>query len=118
MKLKYFEIAKKMSYKADYCHKIGAVVVYKNRPIGFGFNQPFKTNTKSNNPFHTTHAELSAILNAGDCRGASIYIYREVKDGTKANSKPCKFCQQLIKQAGIKKVYYTDNDQYKEWLNV
>lgn len=115
MKVKYFEIAKKLSYKVSYHHKIGAVVVWKNRPIGFGYNQPNKTHTKSNNNYSTIHAELGAILNAGDCKGADIYIYREWKDGTLASSKPCQFCQQLLKEAGIKNVYYTDTGGFKKY---
>ena len=41
-----------------------------------------------------------------------LYIYREFKDGTKALAKPCASCQRLIKELGIKKIYYTTNDGY------
>jgi tRNA(Arg) A34 adenosine deaminase TadA len=115
MKVKYFAIAKKLSNKVSYHHKIGAVVVWKNRPIGMGWNDPFKTSPRSNNPYFTIHAELRAIINAGDCKGADIYIFREFKDGTLANSKPCMFCQQLLKEAGIKNVYYTSNGGYEKY---
>lgn len=115
MKMRFFEIAKKLSEKADYQHKLGAVVVDKNKPIGFGFNKPSKTHPRSNHPFGRVHAELDAILNAGlDCKGASIYIYREHKDGTPAEAKPCKYCQVLLNSVGIKRIFYTSEGTFKE----
>lgn len=116
MKNKYFKLAKKLSFKSDYCHQLGAVVVKKNKVLGIGFNKPHKTSPKSLHPFKTVHAELDAILdcNRKAVKGSVIYVYREFKDGTPANSKPCQYCEIMLKRAGIKKVFYTDNGQYKE----
>ena len=117
MKLKYFELAKKLSEKSDYRHRLGAVIVKKNRILGFGWNKPSKTSPHSNNPFKTTHAELSAILNTDrqDLIGSTIYVYRQHADGSPALSRPCQFCQQLIKEAKIKKVCYTDYNNFVEY---
>lgn len=117
MKLKFFEIAKKLSYKSDYHHKLGSVIIKKNRILGLGFNKPNKTSPHSNHPFRTIHAELDAILSCDrqDLIGSTIYIYREFKDGSPAPAKPCTYCQQLIELAGIKKVCYTDDRVYKEY---
>jgi deoxycytidylate deaminase len=116
VKLKYFCIAKKLAEKSSYHHKLGAVVVFKNKIIGLGFNKPSKTHTRANTPFNTIHAELDAILQAGDqCRNAEIYVYREYKNGSPANAKPCKYCEELIRLVGIKKVYYTDEGKYKSY---
>jgi tRNA(Arg) A34 adenosine deaminase TadA len=114
MKLRFFNLARKLSLKSDYHHKLGAVIVSKNIVIGKGYNKPFKTHPKSNYPWHTQHAEFVAILEAGDCKGADIYVFREYKNGNVANSKPCPYCTELIKRAGIKRVYYTDNNSFKE----
>lgn len=116
MKLKFFDLAKKLSNKSDYCHKLGAVVVKKNKVLGIGFNKPHKTSPRSLHPFQKIHAELDAILdcNRDDVKGSTIYVYREFKDGTLANSKPCQYCEIMLKRAGIKKVCYTDNGEYKE----
>lgn len=114
---RFFDMARKLSKKSTYCHQLGAVVVKKRKPVGFGYNQPGKTHPRSNNRFRTMHAELHAIIGLAkeDTMGATIYVYREHKDGSPANSKPCQYCQMIIKEAGIKKVCYTDDGQYKEY---
>lgn len=118
MKIKYFKLAQKLSYKSDYHHKLGAVIVNKNKIVGLGFNKPSKTHPKSTHPHKTVHAELDAVLDTErqHLEGSTIYIYREHKDGNPAEAKPCNHCQKLIKLVGIKKVYYTSNGQYKELL--
>lgn len=115
---RFFNMAKRLSKKATYCHQLGAVVVKKGKPLGFGYNKPNKTSPHSNNQFKNIHAELDAILDCSreELQGASIYVYREHKSGKPANSRPCKYCQMLIKEAGIKKVYYTDDNKFKEYV--
>jgi deoxycytidylate deaminase len=116
MKLKYFELARKLSKLSEHHHQIGAVIVRKNRVLGVGFNKPRKTHTKSNNAYRTVHAELAAILAAQeDLTGTVVYVYREFKDGSPNLAKPCKYCQLLIKQAGIKRVFYTANRTFEEY---
>lgn len=114
---RYFELARKLSLKSNYCHKIGAVVVKKGKILGLGVNNPFKTHPKSTNPFKTVHAELDAILDCdpNELRGATIYVYREHKNGQPACSKPCPHCHELIMRCGIKKVCYTDYGSFKEF---
>jgi deoxycytidylate deaminase len=116
MKMKFFKLAKVLSEKSSYCHKLGAVVVKKNKVIGTGYNKPNKTHPKSNNSFKTVHAELDAILkvNAEELNGATIYVYRETKDGLPANAKCCKYCRELLKMVGIKKICYTSDKSFKE----
>ena len=116
MKLKYFNIAKQLSYKSEYHHKLGAVIIKKGKILGVGFNKPNKTHPKSNHPFHTIHSELDAILGVSreDLKGATIYVYREGANGKPVLAKPCKYCQELIKLANIKEVCYTINDGYKK----
>jgi len=114
MKMKFFELAKKLSKKSEYYQKLGAVIVKKGDVIGVGFNKPKKTHPRSNTLFRTIHAELDAILNAGEelVQGCDIYIYREHRSGVPAISKPCKFCEKLLKEYGIKNIYFTNNGSY------
>lgn len=117
MKNKFFDLAKKLSYKSDHRqHKIGGVLVKKSKIISVGFNK-LRTHTKSNNPWKSVHCEFDVILGCTkeELAGSSIYIYRQHQDGSSANSKPCKYCAMLIKESGIKKVYYTDDNSYKEY---
>lgn len=116
MNLRFFDIARKLSLKSQYHHKLGAVVVKKGKVLGLGINNPFKTHPRSTNPFKTIHAELDAILSTdpSDLVGSDIYVYRQHKNGKPANAKPCSHCQELIKRSGIKRVFFTEDGCYKE----
>ena len=109
MKKRFFEAAKKASLKSTHHqHKIGCVVVYKNKIISVGFNQ-LKTHPESTHPYKSIHAEFDAIYRC-DSRFLSdsdIYVYREDKKGNLAIAKPCKYCDLLIRQTGIRNVFYT-----------
>jgi deoxycytidylate deaminase len=123
----YFKAAKAVADMSSDFHKvkIGCVAVYSHRIISSG------TNSTKTNPLqkkynihrfsvdsgHTLHAETQCLLplisrKDIDFSRVSLYIYREHKDGTLALSKPCPSCMALIKELGIKKVYYTGNDSY------
>lgn len=109
MKKKYMRLAKLMSKHSAYKHKLGACIVLKNKVLGLGYNKA-QTHTKSPSPYKTLHAEVAALINAGrlDLDGAKCYVYREHKDKSMANSKPCKHCESMLKEFGITTVYYTD----------
>lgn len=54
------------------------------------------------------HAEVNALVKLKDWSKAyEMMIDRRLKDGSPGLAKPCKACQWLIKQAGIKQVNYT-----------
>ena len=122
----FFRAAKSVSELSDYPkHKIGAVVVSKHRIISSGFNSNIKTHPlqKKYNQYrfaedsaHKCHAELSALLplikDDVDLADASIFTYRKHKNGDLACSRPCKSCMELIKDVGIKKIFYTTEDGY------
>jgi len=106
---KYFELAKRLSLKSDhYQFKIGSVLVKKNRIISTGFNS-LKTHPRSPHKYKSVHSEFMCVLgiSAYDLAGATIYVYRETKDGNKAMAKPCKYCDRMLEQCGVKTVYYT-----------
>jgi len=122
---RFFNIAREVSLLSDFKKaKIGAVVVEGNRVISTGHNSNKTSTTQYRyNVYrgitddcaciHKVHAEIAALaplLNRKDIDWAhtSIYIYREHKDGTISCAKPCKACMQLIKDLGIKKIFYSD----------
>lgn len=114
---KYFELAKRLSLKSDhYQYKIGSVLVKKNKIIGTGFNR-LKTHPKSPHKYKSIHSEFMSVLgvSASDLSGATIYIYRETKDGIRALAKPCKYCNNMLDQCGVKTVYYTVKDGYDSY---
>ena len=124
--LVYFAAAKAVSELSDHKHyKIGAVVVMNHRIISSASNSNSKTHPlqKKYNKYrftdegdHKQHAELAALVplirDGIDLSNAAIYVYRVHKNGTLAMSRPCPSCMQLIKDVGIKRVFYTTENGY------
>ena len=123
----YFKAARAMSELSDYPrHHLGCVIVDKHRIVSSGYN----SNTKCDSlqakmdierhgvfcpgKVHAECAALSPILkNKIKLSNAELYVYREHKDGSLANSRPCPSCMKLIKEAGIRYINYTTEDGYE-----
>lgn len=85
--------------------RVGAAVVKNGRVLSVGYN---RTGYASRTPkAWSRHAELSAIIQAGDVRGATVYVYRSYLNGSPGMAKPCETCSILLKEAGIKRVVYS-----------
>lgn len=122
----YFKVAKAMSELSDFKqHHIGAVAVYKHKIISSGYNSNKTNPTQKRLNIHrfnvdtpaTIHAELSCLLplinrKDIDFSDVSLYIYREYKNGEPAISRPCASCMALIRQLGIRKLYYSGDNSY------
>ena len=130
--LRYFEIAKNISLSSTYPKiKIGAIVVIKKHIISFGVNSTkshpiqkiynkFRFDEMNRYSNHSLHAEVHALVsvpNNVDLSDANIYIYRQNMNGKLAMCRPCCSCMKMIKDYGIKKIYYTTEDGYcEEWI--
>jgi len=121
MNVKFFDLARKVSKLSD--HKrfgLGAVIVSGSKIISVGANK-LKTHPKSTHPYQSLHAEMAAIISAHqDLSKCDIYVYRETKQGVQAMAKPCIYCQTMIKEAGIRTVYYSNAGIYQQlnmWEN-
>ena len=114
MKLKFFKIAKKLAAKSDVKQKHGAVLVKGNQILGLGFNRNKTSVRRSNHPYAHIHSECDALGSAlpFETIGTTMYIYRETKDGALANSRPCIYCMQALKLAGVRKICYTVDQGY------
>jgi deoxycytidylate deaminase len=112
---RFTRLAYKLAQHSEHKYTLGAVIVKGSKILGTGFNKT-KTHTKSNNHFHTQHAEMAAIINASpeSIKGADIYVYRGTKQKIMAMSKPCKCCENILKLNGIKRVHYTTDNQ--KWV--
>ena len=124
--LAYFAAAKAVSELSDHKHyKIGAVVVMNHCIISSASNSNSKTHPlqKKYNKYrftddgdHKQHAELAALVplirDGVDLSNATIYVYRVHKNGTLAMRRTCPSCMQLIKDVGIKRVFYTTENGY------
>lgn len=124
----YFNLAKNASQYSDNKRaRLGSVIIYKNKVLSVGWNTENKTNplqeeynrlrgydvdvkfTKS-----SLHAEFSAMLRIKhmdiDFGKAHMFIYREKKDRTTGNARPCPACMGFAKTLGIKNIYYTTSE--------
>lgn len=122
----YFKVAKAMSELSDFKQQhIGCVAVSGHKIISSGYNT-CKTNPlqkrlnvhrfEADTPA-TAHAELNCLLplinrKDIDFSNITLYIYREYKNGALALAKPCASCEALIKNLGIRHIYYTGNNSY------
>ena len=127
---RYFEVAREASRDSDFPrHKLGAVVVYKGNTLAVGHNScktsPIQKRYNRVRNYSTeasyghtncTHAELNCINKIKyldiDFSKVSLFIYRQHKNGTKALARPCPACSKLIRDMGIKNIYYTVENGY------
>lgn len=104
----------KISSKHSKCKtRMGCVIVKNGKPIGWGFNRVKSHPYFNNGVKQTIHAEASAILSSGreSCKNSVAIIYRENGEThLPALAKPCKHCMKLLKEFGVKKIYYTTNE--------
>lgn len=132
--LRMFNIAREVSKLSDFKGPhIGAVVVNGKAVISTGYNsnktRPLQHRYNiyrnfQNFPGSTAsqHAEIAAISpligKEIDWSKVSIFVYRELKNGNKACSRPCPSCMHLIKDLGIKNIYYIDEVGNYAWEKV
>jgi deoxycytidylate deaminase len=81
----------------------------KTHPENLKYNYYSKDGTDIRS-FVGVHSELSAILKYGEenCNDCVFVNVRINKNGELTMSKPCAGCQDLLKQVGYKKVYYSN----------
>lgn len=135
MNKRYFKFAREASMRATYTgsHRfspmIGACAVYKGTIIATAWN------TNKTSPLQArynvyrfvadtpdkAHAEVSLIQkirwkfgDSLDWSKVHIYLYREYKNGMLAPSRCCPSCLALLKELGIRKIFYTTEDGYVE----
>jgi len=117
----FIEVAKEYASLSEARKKHGAIVVKKGRIIGRGYNK------NTNNPKYVSeehiktgcsrHAEVEAMRNAQwNVRGCTLYVARINRMGQIGNSKPCIYCQERIKNLGIKRIVYTTGE--RKWISM
>ena len=63
------------------------------------------------------HAEIACMHNvrAEDIRGSDVAVARILSNGDMANSRPCSNCERVMKSKGVRRCYYSINeDEYGE----
>lgn len=98
---------------------LGAVIVLGHRIVASGScrskSHPRNPKLKSGSKRRQVCAECDSIfaasrlLNKEDFRRCHIYVARKRHNGTIGLAKPCEYCMELIRELGIKKIFYTNN---------
>lgn len=105
----YFKYAREEALKSTFRCRVGACIV-NGKSIVKGHNKQ-KTHPFFANPqVHlkvSLHAELDCLSKVGDISGATMYIYRETKDGKPGLSRPCEHCMSFLKKSGITRIFYS-----------
>lgn len=126
--LRHFNAAAKLAELSTFRRvPVGCVVVHKNQIISTGSNKdktdPLqkKYNGERNVPDyspHKVHAEVDAIKHVMgfdvDWSAVSIFVYRKRRDQPHGMARPCKSCMKLIKDLGIRNVYYTTDEGFAQ----
>ena len=121
----YFRAAESVSTLSNHRCKIGCVVVRGHRIISSGHNSKDSVhafqaridkeyfNCECAGVLHAeTDALLPLIKSKIDLNGASIYVFRRMKDGSLGMARPCQRCMKVIRKCGIKYINYTTYDGY------
>ena len=115
---RYFELSRNIAYNSPYGKlRHGAVLVKGGSILNASFNKDnfssFGARFRHMSRGHATvHAELGCILglSRASTSGSDIYVCRINRDGEFRYSKPCAMCHEAMKHVGIKRVYYTTNE--------
>jgi deoxycytidylate deaminase len=98
----------------------GAVLARGGSIISLGVNSGKYCSDGENYRCHgsgkaTYHAEISALLHLSRniTKGSTMYVARcsRTGDGSSRMSKPCSMCHAVMKERGVKKVFYTIDDE-------
>ena len=125
-KSKGYELAKSASLNSDFykCHT-GAVAIYGNKVLAYGWNSNksslmqarYNSRTRGfdGHKFNSAiHAEMMVVNKIKyldvDFSQVRIFVWRGQNEPM--ISKPCKACEQALRDLGIRKVFYTGNNSY------
>lgn len=118
---RYLQLAKKLAACSTYGNfRHGSVLIGRGDAlIGMGINsEKYSSVGARYRPDHkgysTYHAEIVSVNNVPRhvTKGATIFVARVSKGtGEDRLSKPCPMCHEVLKAQGVKKVYYTVDDE-------
>lgn len=107
-----------------HAHHVGCVITLGNKMLAASWN------TEKGHPIQSAynkyrgfsdgvgklHAEMRSLSQIRHLdlpwNRLEVYVWRNTKDGKPALAKPCNACMAALKDAGIKHIYYTDDDSF------
>ncbi len=115
---RYVDLAKRLALTSDQHHKHAAILVRGGSVINWSNNknkfkqwaQRFRSPRRGP---ATIHAEVGAVLGVAreKTNGCDLYVVRVNHMGDLCMSKPCNMCQEILSHVGVKRVFYSiDNE--------
>lgn len=105
-------------------HKHGAVIVHRGKIIASGYNSLQEHKTYS----YSIHAEIATLKDflkrnknidiLPECYIYVVRIGKESMDFPTKMSKPCSNCYNSVKKYGLKKIYWSTNENINYQLNL
>ena len=88
----------------------GSIIVTNNRILGRGYNHP--RTTYNGKQQLSMHAEVCALSRSHikPRKTLDIYVVRINNAGSLVQSRPCSKCIPILKDIGVRKVYYSGSD--------
>lgn len=104
--------------------KLGAALYSRRKLISVGWNHtkthPLLFQGSKHRRQESRHAEFSVLLGVPKhlVVGSTVFVARVTKGGRVSMAKPCPSCQNLLKTAGVRKVYYSNPEGIMEEYRV
>lgn len=89
-------------------HRIACLLIRGGKIISTGWNA---------NHQHGEHSALNRVWENG-ADGAVAFVVRVRRDGTIGMAHPCDLCMQRLKEAGVRKVIYTNQEGQLETIKL
>ncbi|MEU6707878.1 hypothetical protein [Streptomyces wuyuanensis] len=105
-RLSWMQTALRQAARSDCRFQVGAALVQGNRILAAAPNK------RRNSPVidfrnSTFHAEEAVLRRVRRTAGASVYVARVDARLRPAMAKPCPRCQTALREAGVRRVFYT-----------
>jgi deoxycytidylate deaminase len=114
----------------DYRCRHASFIIYKDKIMSIGINNPNKTHPKNlkfgyrnkrNEPINEIigiHSELAAVIKFGrqTLQDLDMVNTRIDRNNMLALAKPCIGCQDMLKQLGINRIFFSNNQSRFEQL--
>lgn len=101
---RYFRLAKEVAVRDDCRHyRLGAVGIRSDGAIVTSCNIPSRAFVRQ------AHAEARLIRKLDV--GSEVFIVRILRDGRLATARPCRQCQLIMRQRGVRRCYYSIDEK-------
>lgn len=126
--LRNFQYARNIAEMSSARQRVGAVVVQGKKVLSARHNSershPLQAKydklrdfNPGSNPKHSVHAEINCLAPLIgdpdiDWARAEVYVYRLRRDQSYGMARPCPACMQLLKDCGIRHLFYTTDDGF------